>query len=118
MEFILPGSKGYRADLPWVMKIRCNGHLAMEVYVYVDNGRVTGHSAEQTGLRARAYGAGCTRLGVQPTMLEYSRALEVWSWKYLLSGGVSILYMIQLNLMIADTLAPPSMPRRTSREPG
>jgi hypothetical protein len=65
VEFNLPGSKGYRSDLPWVMKIRCDGHLATEVYVYVDDGRVTGHSAEQTALGARAYGAGCTRLGVQ-----------------------------------------------------
>jgi len=65
VEFNLPCSKGYRSDLPWVMKIRCDGHLATEVYVYVDDGRVTGHSAEQTGLGARAYGAGCTRLGVQ-----------------------------------------------------
>ena len=39
--------------------------LNMEVYVYVDDGRVTGHSAEQMVLGARAYGAGCTRLGVQ-----------------------------------------------------
>jgi hypothetical protein len=65
VEFNLPGSKGYRSDLPWVMKIRCDGHLATEVYVYVNDGWVTGHSAEQTALGARAYGAGCTRLGVQ-----------------------------------------------------
>ena len=39
--------------------------LNMEVYVYVDDGRVTGHSTEQTALGARAYGAGCARLGVQ-----------------------------------------------------
>jgi hypothetical protein len=68
VEFNLPGSKGYRSDLPWVMKIRCNGHLATEVYVYVDDGRVTGHSVEQTALGARAYGTGCTRLGVQDAL--------------------------------------------------
>jgi hypothetical protein len=65
VQFNLPGSKGYRADLPWVMKIRCDGHLATEVYVYMDEGWVTGHSAKQTGLGARAYEVGCTRLGVQ-----------------------------------------------------
>jgi hypothetical protein len=40
--FNLPGSKGYRADLPWVMKIRWDGELAAEVFVYVDDGRATG----------------------------------------------------------------------------
>jgi hypothetical protein len=28
VEFNLPGSKGYRSDLPWVMKLREDGHLA------------------------------------------------------------------------------------------
>ena len=37
--FNLPGSKGYRADLPWVMKIRWDSKLAAEVFVYVDDGR-------------------------------------------------------------------------------
>ncbi len=37
--FNQPGSKGYRADLPWVMKIRWDGKLAAEVFVYVDDGR-------------------------------------------------------------------------------
>ena len=37
VELNLPSSKGYRSDLPWVMKIRCNSHLATEVYVYMDN---------------------------------------------------------------------------------
>ena len=46
VEFSLPGSKGYSSDLPWVTKIRWDGHLATEVYVYVDDGWVTGHSAE------------------------------------------------------------------------
>jgi hypothetical protein len=33
VEYNLPGSKGYRADLPWVMKIRADGHLAAEIFV-------------------------------------------------------------------------------------
>jgi hypothetical protein len=36
VEFNLPGSRGYRSDLPWVMKIREDGHLAVEIFVYVD----------------------------------------------------------------------------------
>jgi len=63
--FNLPGSKGYRADLPWVMKIRWDGELAAEVFVYVDNGRATGPTELLAWQAGRAYGAGCTRRGVQ-----------------------------------------------------
>ena len=65
VEFNLPGSKGYRSDLPWVMKIRCDGHLAAEIFVYVNDGRATGHSPRLTWAAARAYAAGCSRRGVQ-----------------------------------------------------
>ena len=33
VEFNLPGSKGYRSDLPWIMKLREDGHLAVEIFV-------------------------------------------------------------------------------------
>ena len=45
--FNQPGSKGYRADLPWVMKIRWDGELAAEVFVYVDDGIFIGKSDDQ-----------------------------------------------------------------------
>ena len=41
-----PGTRGYHLGLPWVMKVCFDGHLACEVYVYVDDVRVTGHSRE------------------------------------------------------------------------
>ena len=61
----LPGSTGYRASLPWVMKVRWDGELAAEVFVYVDDGRPTGPTEYLAWQAARAYGAGCTRRGVQ-----------------------------------------------------
>ena len=42
----LPGQKGYRSDLPWVMKIRWDGHLACEVFLYVADRRATGFRRE------------------------------------------------------------------------
>ncbi len=63
VEFNLPGSKGYRSVLPWVMKIRADGHLAAENFAYVDDGRATGHSPRLTWAAARAYAAGCSRRG-------------------------------------------------------
>jgi hypothetical protein len=38
----LPGSWSYDPTLPWVFKVRYDGHLSCEVYVYVDDGKVTG----------------------------------------------------------------------------
>jgi hypothetical protein len=61
----LPGSPGYRADLPWVMKIRSDGTIAAEIFVYVDDGRAVGHSAELAWRAARCYAARCAFLGVQ-----------------------------------------------------
>jgi hypothetical protein len=61
----LPGSVGYRADLPWVMKVRADGLLALEVFVYVDDVRVTGATADLAWWAARAYAAWCSKLGVQ-----------------------------------------------------
>ena len=63
--FNLPGSKGYRADLPWVFKLRWDGKLGVEVFVYVDDGRAIGPTEFLTWQAARWYGSGCTRRGVQ-----------------------------------------------------
>jgi hypothetical protein len=63
--FNMPGSKGYRSNLSWVMKIRVDGHLAAESFVYVDDGRPTGHDQELTWKARRAYGAGCSRHCIQ-----------------------------------------------------
>jgi hypothetical protein len=37
----LPGSDKYNPMMPWVYKMR-KGNLACEIYVYVDDGRLTG----------------------------------------------------------------------------
>ena len=61
----LPGLPGYRADLPWVMKIRADGSIAAEIFVYVDDRRAMGHSAEMAWQAARFYAAMCARRGVE-----------------------------------------------------
>ncbi len=65
VEMNLPGSTGYRANLPWVKKVRWNGELAAEVFVYVDDGRPTGPTKYLAWQAGWAYGVGCTRRGVQ-----------------------------------------------------
>ena len=70
--FNLPGSKGYRADLPWVMKIRWDGQLAAEVFVYVDDGRATRPMEFLAWQAGQAYSAGCTRRGVQDALRKWT----------------------------------------------
>jgi hypothetical protein len=65
VEMNLPGLTGYRANLPWVMKVRWDGELAAEVFVCVDDGRPTGPTEYLAWQAGRAYWTGCTRRGVQ-----------------------------------------------------
>ena len=61
----LAGTKDYRPGLPWVMKVRFDGHLVCEVYVYVDDSRVTGHCRELCWAVARKFSMMCSKNGIQ-----------------------------------------------------
>jgi hypothetical protein len=77
VEFNLPRSKGYRSDLSWVMKIRIDGFLAAEIFVYVDNGRVVAYSSELAWQAARAYVACCSRFGIQDASRKHTSASRI-----------------------------------------
>ena len=53
-------------DLPWVMKLRKDGHLVAEIVVYVDDGRTTGHSRDLTWRTARA----CAVISLENTQIS------------------------------------------------
>ena len=57
----LPGTKGYQLGLKWVMKVRFGGHLACEIYVYADNGRVTGHCRKLCWEKVRRFILVCSK---------------------------------------------------------
>ena len=38
MKLNLPGSEYYTPKLPWVTKVKTDGNLACEIYIYVNNG--------------------------------------------------------------------------------
>ena len=40
----LPGDKSYKPKISWVMKVRSDGHLVSEVFIYVDAGHIIAHS--------------------------------------------------------------------------
>ena len=67
VKFNLPGSRGYRSDIPWVMKFRKDCHLDAKIFMYMDDSRATGHCRGLTWRVARAYGSRCTRRGIQDT---------------------------------------------------
>ena len=44
----LPGTKGYNPCLSWLSKLRSDGHIACDIFTFVDDERVTGPSEELT----------------------------------------------------------------------
>jgi len=61
----LPGTWSYEPNLPWVFKVRFDGHLACEVYVYVDDGKVTGWSRVACWEASKQFAKILTKLGIQ-----------------------------------------------------
>jgi hypothetical protein len=95
--FNMPGSKGYRSDLPWVMKIRADGHLAAEIVVYMDNGRPTGHDQELTWKAAQAHGASCSRRGIQDALRKKTSPTMTpgpWAGTVTHTNGGSVMGMV------------------------
>jgi hypothetical protein len=61
----LPGSWDYDSTMPWVYKRTAEGHIASEIYIYVDDGKVTGVDLLRCWYAARQFASVCSRLGIQ-----------------------------------------------------
>ena len=61
----LPGSDSYDPQFPWVMKVRMDGELACEVYIYVEDGPISGHSEITCWEAAMRLCSVCVSLGIQ-----------------------------------------------------
>jgi hypothetical protein len=61
----LPGNWSYDPSLPWVFKVRFDGNLACEVYIYVDDGKVIGWCKVACWEAAKQFAKVMTRLGIQ-----------------------------------------------------
>ena len=61
----LPGSSSYDPTLPWVFKVRYDGHLRCEIYVYVDDRKVTGWCKAACWSAASRFLKIMPRLGIQ-----------------------------------------------------
>ena len=77
VEFNLPGSRDYMSDLPWVMKIRKDGHLAANILVYMVDGRATRYCQDLAWkVEARVYGLGSSRWGIQDASRKQTSPME------------------------------------------
>jgi hypothetical protein len=64
----LPGSKEYDPSLPWVSKIRVSdGKMAVDLFIYVDNARLTALSEEESWQATRRAASTVNSLGIQET---------------------------------------------------
>ena len=61
----LPGTPKYDTSFPWVFKVREDGHIASDIFLYVDDGRPTGFSEEQCWQASRRFCSMCSYLGIQ-----------------------------------------------------
>ena len=65
VELNLPGSDTYRPHLPWVMKVRWDGHLAAKLFKYVGDVRVTAFCLELCLSAVQRFSSICAHLGIQ-----------------------------------------------------
>ena len=86
----LPGSKGYDPSLPWVMKVRSDGHLACEIFVYVDDGRITGWCKLECWRAAQRFSSILTSLGIQDAYRKRTPPSRGQEAAYPWVGGVSL----------------------------
>ena len=63
--FNLPGSEDYDPSLPWVAKIRTDGEISSDIFLYIDDCRITGANEEVCWRAARRFGSRCNYLGIQ-----------------------------------------------------
>ena len=79
------------------MKIRSDGHLTAEIFVYVDDGRPTGHCKDLTWRAARAYGSGWSRRGIQDASRKRTLPTESpgpWAGTVTCTEGGSLVGMV------------------------
>ena len=61
----LPGSRGYNPKRPWVYKMREDGKIANDAFVYVDDNKSTGSDKVQSWRTAGRFSAQLSNLGIQ-----------------------------------------------------
>jgi hypothetical protein len=79
------------------MKIRFDGHISAEIFVYEDDGRPMGYCTDLTWQAARAYGSGCSRRGIQDASRKRTSPTESpgpWAGTVTRTEGGSLVGMV------------------------
>jgi hypothetical protein len=94
----LPGSSDYDPSLAWVAKVREDGRVAVDLFIYMDDLRPMGPDAEECWRASRKAASVCKCVGVQDAprkRREVSRAPGPWAGSMVYtddsSAGVRIL---------------------------
>lgn len=65
VQLNLPTMEGYDPQLPWVAKIRGDGSLDSDIFLYVDDVRSTRDTEIDCHQASRQFGSKCNYLGIQ-----------------------------------------------------
>ncbi|KAL7521106.1 LOW QUALITY PROTEIN: hypothetical protein ACHAWX_005796 [Stephanocyclus meneghinianus] len=68
----LLGQADYDSTYPWVYKRQKDGHIASDIFLYVDNGRPTGFCEEQCWSASQRFCSVCSHLGVQDASRKHT----------------------------------------------
>lgn len=94
----LPGSEKYDPTLPWVSKIRLeDGKIACDLFIYVDDGRVTGPTKDECWKATRQAASRLNSLGVQeaPRKRRWSsRTPGAWAGSIVESTKDGVMVMV------------------------
>ena len=66
----LPGDESYTPKLPWVMKVKSDGHLASDLFIYVDDGCIVAHSELVCWQAAKIFFSIFNSLGIQEASMK------------------------------------------------
>ena len=95
----LPGSWGYDPTLPWVFKVRYDGHLGCEVYVYVDDRKVTGWCKIACWRAASEFSKVMAKLGLQDAARKRTEpSITPGPW----AGGVVHTNASEVALLVSE----------------
>lgn len=94
----LPGSAEYDPALPWVSKIRLDdGEIACDLFIYVDDGRVTAPNHRESARATRQAAATLNSLGIQEAARKRrwgSRRAGAWAGSIVQTSKDEVLVMV------------------------
>jgi hypothetical protein len=93
----LPGSPNYNPGKPWVYKVRADGVMAGDLFIYIDDLRPTCPSEEECWLGSHQVGSRLTWLGIQDAPRKKRKASQrpgAWAGSVIHTDGGMVTILI------------------------